>query len=225
MYGKWGVLLLGITLLACADEGPSAPVQPREPNFVLSGTVLDDAGRPIANASAQIMTGPFSGGSAQTDADGEFSFPHVAGQVTLAVWKDEFGVYTKDLLVDADVALQISLSRLVSADSIVLDATVRFFVPANAPSCDHNWDAQAPCRRIFFRAPASGFLFITIRWYAGSPLDAIVANLNGDYLAYSEEAGEREISVALHVDEGTTYDIRVNSYYSAQLFDLTAKLT
>lgn len=213
-------------LLGCADEEPiSAPTTPA---FVLFGSVRDSAGEPIAGATAQITDGTFRGRVAFSNQGGYFKFVQVSGPMTISVWKDgyDFSV-VRDLMVSADLALDVTLARIEFSDSIILGQLIRSNVLAGAPPCDPvHWDAHAPCRRFSFTAPASGRLLISVTWSGGSPLDAVIMSPEGAYLETSEEwgPGVEKVTVGTYVQEGLTYEIRISSYYDAQVFNLIADL-
>jgi hypothetical protein len=189
---------------------------------VLFGIVRDEAGHPLPGSTAELVT---TGAVTATNDSGYFSFANVRGVVTVRVSKVGFAQQSQDLDVTADVVVHLALRRLALADTIVLGATIHSTVDAAAPPCDPGgWDAAAPCRRFQFIAPASGQLAISITWMGAPPLDATMVTANGTYLAWSTESGIDEIRLQANVEAGEFYEIRVNSYYGAQAFDLTANL-
>ena len=214
-------------VMACSSETPLAPPPPPPPplpTYVMIGLVRDEEGLPLTDAVAELagMT-RFD----TTDQNGLFSFAGLRGPVTVWVRKDGYGTHSRSLLITADVTVNISLIRLFLADSLVLGQTIRTTVEADAPPCDPiGWDAQAPCRRFTFTAPHSGNLILMIAWFGGSPLDAtIVQAADGHYVGTSKDAGFESIFADAVVEGGRQYEIRVNSYYGAQVFDLKAVLT
>ena len=222
------VAAAGILMTACdKPEDPVGPVStPVRPSFVVFGVVRDTAGLPVSGATAEIVEGRFQGWIQISNDDGYFSFTGVSGLITIRVWKDGYERYVQTLVVTADLVLEISLSSVEPIDELALGRTIRSNVPADAPPCDPvGWDAQAPCRRFLFTAPSSGELTIRIWWAGYPPLDATMMAPSGDYLAASAESGFEEIVMNAFVTAGETYEVRVNSYYEYQVFNLRADLT
>ena len=96
-----------------------------QPGSELAGVVVDEANKPVANASVQIGQGPWRD-RADCDDHGRFSFPYVGpGKVALSASSDAF-IATPDLLVDHDgvranrnVTLHVELGA--RATGIVVD--------------------------------------------------------------------------------------------------------
>lgn len=107
-----------------------------------------------------------------------------------------------------------------------LGQTIQSTVSADAAPCDPvGWDALAPCRPFSFTAPQSGFLVIVISWNGGPELDATIVEPNDRYLASSTQGpGAEDITLTAAVEANVRYEIRVNSYYSGQVFLLRADL-
>ena len=210
--------------MACSREAPLAPEPPPAlPTYVLIGIVRDGEGLPVPGVVAELAG---LSRSDTTDPEGLFSFAEVRGPITLWIQKEGYASHSRSLLLTSDVTISISLVRLFLSDTLVLGQTIRTTVEANAPPCDPiGWDAQAPCRRFTFTAPHSGVLVLMISWIGGSPLDATIIAADGRYVATSKEAGFEAVFADAAVEGGQTYEIRVNSYYGAQLFDLKAVLT
>ncbi len=222
------VATAGMLMTACDNpEDPVGPASaPARPSFVVFGVVRDTAGLPVSGAAAEIVEGWFQGWTKISNDDGYFSFPGVSGPMTIRVRKDGYEYYVQTLVVTADLALEVTLSSVEVIDEMALGRTIRSTVPEDAPPCDPiGWDALAPCRRFLFTAPSSGELSIRISWAGDPPLDATMMTPNGDYLATSEESGFEEILMNAFVTAGETYEIRVNSYYDYQVFNLRADLT
>ncbi len=213
------------TAMACAGEeplpvAPPPPPPPALPTFVVFGTVQDEAGAPLPGATADDVTG---GRSDITDDNGYFSFTGVRGPLTVRVRKDGYETFSQYLAsVSGDIALNIRMFRVLE---IVLGSTIHAMVDWSMPPCDPiRWDAQAPCRRFEFTAPFSGTLVLSISWAGGSELDATMVR-NDDYIATSTSVGLETVAMSAFVMAGVTYEIRVNSYYGSQVFDLRADLT
>ena len=228
------VAAAGILMTACdKPEDPVGPVStPVRPSFVVFGVVRDTAGLPVSGATAEIVEGRLQGLIRTSNDDGYFSFAGVSGLITIRVWKDGYERYAQTLVVTADVVLEIRLWSVEVIDEgegigeMALGRTIRSAVPADGPPCDPvRWDAHAPCRRFSFTAPSSGQLTIRIWWAGGPPLDATMMAPNGDYHAASEESDIDEIVINAFVTAGETYEVRVNSYYGYQVFNLRADLT
>jgi hypothetical protein len=83
--------------------------------------------------------------------------------------------------------------------------------------------AAFPCRERSWRS-FSGVVTITVSWAGTVPLDATLVTYFGDYIAVSEEAGYGKLTLSGFVEAGAPYEVRVNSYYSSQAFELTADL-
>ena len=212
-------LLASFAIIACAEE-PSAPTVQPAPYFTLSGVVRDEAGIPVAGAQIDVnSTIKFSNDS------GFFAFERVRGLLTVIVTKPGFDEYGVKVNLQANVDLDVRLQNELVASEIMVGKTLAGTIPATARPCDPvRWDANAPCRRLTFRAPASGTLVLTLRWTSSPPLDLVVTNTFGDYLASSVEVSDNQAFVALHVDKDRRYEVRVSSYYGAQLFELTTEL-
>jgi hypothetical protein len=104
-----------------------------------------------------------------------------------------------------------------------LDRTVRSSVSATAAPCDPvGWDESAPCRRFYFIAPATGRLSIDNAWNGVPPLDATIVIPANRYVATSTDNGFNRVSLSASLIAGVRYEVRVNSYYGAQVFDMTA---
>jgi hypothetical protein len=206
-------------IIACADEPSAVQMQPA-PFFTLSGVVRDAAGVPVAGAAVDINSAfKFSSDS------GYFAFERVRGELTVIVTKTGFEEYGAKVRMDANVDLNVRLEKQLVVSEIIVGKTLAGTIHANALPCDPvRWDANAPCRRLSFIAPVSGTVVLTLRWTNTPPLDVVVTNAFGEYLAVSEEVGDNQAYVSLLVDQARRYEVRVSSYYGAQLFELTTEL-
>jgi hypothetical protein len=212
--------------LACDSPQEPAQVAPlQRQGFVVFGVVRDETGLPLSGAAAEVLDGTFRGRGAVSNPNGYFSLVDVSGPMAILVWKDGYDLHQKSLDVAADLVLEFTLQRVAHADSITLGLDVAYIVLEDAPPCDPaGWDAQAPCRRLYFLAPTSGILTVVITWTGEPQLDAVITSPNGTYLGTSSELGFERIIVSASVGAGDLYEIRVNSYYGRQMFRLRADL-
>lgn len=221
------LLLACAALLACDDPGmePAAPPAVQPPYFVVFGTVRDQAGLPIAGAIAEIVTGSHVGLSALSNEAGHFSLRGVHGPMVIQVWKEWYSLSEHIVDVTGDVPIEVTLADLPYGDTIVVGQRIRYLLPGDAAPCDPvRWDARAPCRRLRFAPQSAGALVITVTWKNGSPIDVVITTTKGEYLAASDWGDSEEAIVSAYVNPDETYEIRVSSYYNAQVFDLKADL-
>jgi hypothetical protein len=142
------------------------------------------------------------------------------------VWKDHYDVYENQFGVVSDTGIAVTLRRAEYTDSLILGLPFRSFVSAYAPACDPaGWDAKAPCRRFSYTAPASGLLDILITWNGGTPLDATFTTSGGIYVGTSSDVGAGRVAVTAPLTARGAYELRVNSYYEFQTFEVKANLT
>jgi hypothetical protein len=215
-----------VMLVACGTDAVAPPDNATLPTWVVSGFVRDEAGIAVPRAAVELLSGLFGNRLSIADDSGFFSLERVRGPITIHVSKDGFEYYSRYLVVADDLTLLVRLPRLEGwSDIIRLGQTIRSTVEPRAAPCDPmGWDAQAPCRRFPFTAPASGALIISIAWHGGSRLDAIIALSDGTYVATSDDTGLEQITVLATVGAGEKYQVYVNSYYDRQVFDLKADL-
>ena len=209
-----------LCLAACHADETIAPVKSAA-GFTVTGVVRDEAGTLVSGALATL------GGSDYTFTNGAgvFRIDGVRGDRKLLVAKESYDDFSRELTVTGDVFVEVVLTAIAYADSLVLGEALRSNVASNATPCDPiHWDARAPCRRFKFRAPETGVLSVTVVWDYGSPLDVVITTENGTYLASSGEDELPRASVSARVARGEVYEVRVNSYYEAQVFDLRAEL-
>jgi Carboxypeptidase regulatory-like domain len=193
------------------------------PTYVLFGAVRDSSGAPVAGALAEIITGGYKGRSALTNQSGYFTFIGLNGPLTVRVDKEDYEASEKTVDVKADLQLDVIIRKLYYADSIELGRTIRSNVSASSSPCDPvQWDARAPCRRFRFIPRSSGFLSIQIKWDGLIPLDATIVTLRNAYIATSRDAGFGVVTIVASLTAGETYEVRINSFYGALTFDLTA---
>jgi hypothetical protein len=209
-------------VVACGDgtENPVTPAEPAPPAFVLLGTVQDEDGAAVSGAAVEITEGRYKDLSTATDAQGHFAFVGVRGHLVLRITKLGYEGRLQGVLVSDNQLIEIRLDR---AAVIELGKTIR--AVTGEPPCDPvRWDANAPCRRFYFTSPSSGRLVIVVTWKSGPDLDATMLTESDDYLAHSNLTGASQITLQATVDAGLPYEIRVNSYYQTQEFDLKADL-
>jgi len=217
---------MAAVMIATACDSPveePATQTPRPPRYVVFGAVRDEQGLPIQGASAEIISTSSFGLRALSNSNGYFSFKDVSGFLLVRVWKDGYDHRTHWLKVDEDSQFEVSLLR-VETDSIFLGRTIRSAVDPHASPCDPQWDAEAPCRRLSFMAPATGTLTIGVAWFGGSELDVVIVRSDETYLAFSDLTGFDEAVLEAQVEAGHKYEVRVSSYYDPQVFNLTANL-
>ena len=225
------ILAVWGTVMGCGggSEPPSGPPLTQPPQnpatltFVVSGLVRDETGAPLQGATAEIAA-PTGRAIAITNTSGSFSFGNVRGFASLHVWKDHHEVYENSFGVASDTGIAVTLRRADFTDSLILGLPFRSFVSAYAPACDPAWDAKAPCRRFSFTAKASGLLDIDITWNGGPMLDATFTTTAGTYVGTSSDIGAGRIAVTVPVAARSTYELRVNSYYEFQMFEVKASL-
>ena len=190
------------------------------PGFNLIGIVRDDDGLPVSGATVQITFGSGRDQSAATNENGIFIFSGLRGLSTLRVLKIGYRPNSQTVVVTADQAVEF---MLVKAPVIELGKVIG--AVTDEPPCDPiQWDGRAPCRRFRFTPPSSGLLVVFVTWKGSSELDATIVTTGGIYLATSEESGAGQAILQAGVEGGVMYEVRVNSYYESQAFDLKADL-
>ena len=222
------LLAASALVMACSSNDLVQPVLPPPappPTFVIFGIVEDETGQPLRDATADLIKSGWTTLSAITSDSGYFSFSGVSGPVTIRVRKSGFTSESRYMEVTADVLSRIRLARLLPDVVLTLGGTISAVVQAGSPPCDpEGWDAQAPCRRFYFTAPAAGKLEVVVSW-AGTPeLDVTLVAVGGGYVAASNPAGFERVLLEGPVHKGTDYELRVNSYYGTQEFQLKAGL-
>ena len=227
-HGMLVAACLGLT--GCADRNATGTVPYRVPWHTVAGIVHDTAGVPLRGAAVSLYVEPATFRDAVTDEVGGFSFTDILGNAVLTVWKAGHEPWLKGVPVYANVDLDITLRADSTADttnSLPLAHVVRSLVPHSAPPCDPaRWDARAPCRSFVFNAPVTGDLVVTITALAGSVLDLTIVRVSDrGYLGYSDTAypGGSPVGARASVTGGQAYEVRVNAYYTASLFDIEAR--
>jgi len=128
-------LVLGSLLsISCGDEGTRpnlvapTPPTPSPTVFTVSGTVRDDAGRPVASAQVGVgirfsKTGPAF--ASMTDAAGVFSGSLPPGSYEMSVGKDGYQwIQGRSVVVTGDLRLDVTLLPGVIVSGIVDEAGV-----------------------------------------------------------------------------------------------------
>ena len=223
------LLLAGSALiLACGEamvDPALIPPTPPPPTFVIFGIVETEEGTRLAGATAELIrTGHFTLSSVTGDS-GYFSFAGIRGPATVRVSKPGYTDEARYLNVDGSILSHFRLTRLLPDQVLTLGDTITATVQEGAPPCDPSgWDAEAPCRRFHFIAPASGQLLVAITWQGNPQLDAVLVTAGGGYVAFSDDAGFERALLEGTVVKDVVYELRVNSYYGRQDFKLTAEL-
>jgi hypothetical protein len=221
------ILPLLLLLPACSDVDklPTQPVTPVAQTFAISGTIRDMEGNAVLGATADVIGSAYSGKQSVSDAEGFFSITGVEGLLTLRVWKEGYEAMFKSLIVNSDTTLDITLASFEFADTLVLGEPVRAYVSASAMPCDpERWDERAPCRIFTFVPAMSGTLEIGLSWRGSPQLDLTIVSDQGEYIATSKGAAPETAVLEAFVVAGSRYEIRINSYYEYQEFELMAQL-
>jgi hypothetical protein len=210
---------LAATIVSCtviaACGGPTSPssIVGRSGAFVLTGTVRELEGIPIAGATVDLQGSLLEPRSTLSAQDGTFRFDGIAGTFTLRAIKDGYEVAAKNVSIQADQVIDLTVQRV---GRLVAGEVFRGIV--DQPPCDpRGWDAQAPCRRIRYTPIATGTLTLRVTWTGASDLDLILADR---YWPSVDHA----IRATAHVEAGREYEIRLNAYYAPVTFEMTADL-
>ena len=229
---KRAAFVAACVILAACHDSPTVPtattpeIQVKPPTYVVFGIVRDESGAGVFGAVAEIVVGPYAGRATTSNADGYFAFAGVVGDLTIRVFRDGYERILKTLTVKADVVLDVQLAAISPGDTILLGQTIRSSVASDAPPCDpFGWDARAPCKPFRFTAPRGGVLMVFVSWESGPELDVSIVTPPNKYPpSWSSSGGTREASLTAPVESGVTYEIRVNAYYSGQVFHIHADL-
>jgi hypothetical protein len=223
---RFVLLATGAALMACVGNDTSSPGEPGfRPTYVLAGTVRDSADMPVPGATVLIATGYDRGLSAVSNQSGYFKLVGVIGTLSLRISKEEYEPYQTTLDIRSDTSVDLTIRRLAFAfaDTIEFGRTIRSYVYENAVPCDPaGWDARAPCRRFYFTPSSAGVLAVEIKWDGEPSLDATIVTPSNSYVTSSTEAGAGRILMSASLAAGVKYEVRVNSYYGYQAFDMTA---
>jgi len=200
-------------------------VSPQPPTFGVYGYVRDENGIPVVGAEASITSSTFTGSSV-TNPAGYFAFERLRGQASLRIWLEPYEIYVRDTLLTSNVILDVKLKKAVYGDTLVLGGAIRSFVARGSPPCDPiHWDASAPCRRFLLTPKTNGNLLIAVTWFGLPELDVTITTTGGTYVGTSGESLAGRVVASASLEAGVTYEVRVNSYYDSQVFDIRADLT
>lgn len=220
-----------VAFAGCGDPHGSSPTvvapapepEPPTASWNVVGTVRS-ARAGLPGVTVAVESGPFIGRATLSDDAGGFRLSAVSGTLMLSASKPGYERYLQSLSITNDVTIDIDLTRAVAADSIRLGSVIETSVSSGAPACDPSWDARAPCRRFVFVAPATGVLSVAVTWSGAPELDATLVTLTNEYVATSTEVGPGVLALSAPVTAGRTYELRVNAYYTAQVFTLRAEV-
>jgi hypothetical protein len=203
------------------QQPPPPPPPPLSEFFTLSGRIEDVDGGGLSGARVQLTT-PSTIQTTLSGNGGEYRFDNVRGTVELRVSKDGFiDASTTTFSVDKERTLNITLQQLLilaPGTRLIPGTTLRGTV--QAPPCDRNWDAGAYCQRLSFIPPVTGVYELVLNWKGPSELDLLVDQSFSLY--WSSATGP--IRALVTGDAGVEREIRIQSYYSPQTFELTASL-
>lgn len=211
-------VIAACTLLgACGSEEPLLGPAETPLQYVVSGTIRDDAGLPVA-ASRVEATGRdplLVGHSTITDDGGAFRFEGLTGPVTIRAEKVGHYPALEHVLPGSDLGRLIRLRRF---EALSLGNTVssRIDQPCSGWRSPHYF-----CRGFHFRAPASGWLVVSISTVF-EELDATIALAGAETdLAYNWGF---DFELAAPVTVGGKYEVLVYSYTRLLEFELRADL-
>lgn len=210
-----------LALSGCTDSVSPSDSSQLVKGFTVAGAVVDSAGAPIAFTSVDFR---FAGTvlHALTGQPGTFRFANISGSGVLVAYRDGYDVSRTVVTVSGDTTLApITLARLVVDDRLTIGRVVRASVLASSPPCDPMWDSMAPCRRFLFTAPADGDLVVRVDWQGLPELDITIVR-NRTYFGTSLPDGSEAAVAAAALERGQEYEVRVNSYYESQVFDMKA---
>ena len=213
MKSPAALILSGAMIAAC--DGPTSPTPsvPISRAFALTGVVREVDGSPIGGASVQIQGTSFETRTTMSAQSGAYRFDGLAGMFVLRAVKEGYDVVTKNVTVTADQVADLNMQRI---GRLVESEVFRGII--NDPPCDPGgWDAQAPCRRIFYTPTTSGTLTLRVTWTGSSEIDLLLAG------GYWKPEGH-EIRATIEVQSGREYEIILNSYYAPVPFEITAEL-
>jgi hypothetical protein len=210
-------MLICLVAAGCGDSprsisSPASPTPIALPvpagGYTLTGTIRDPDGRPLPDITV-VFKGSGEGQSV-SDAAGRYSITNVSGSIDLRVSMHGYADWSAVRYVAANQVVDITLSPIVE---LVPGST--FHGTVNGSPCDPiAWDARAPCRQLFFTAPASGTLDLVLTWSGQSDLDMLAGG------QYFTSITARQIHATVPVGAGVRTEIRINAYYRQEPFEL-----
>jgi len=214
---------IAISVLLAGCEGPSRSMagplpsgaQPDASTYAVSGRVQDIDGSAIPGAVVTLEE-PLPVRTEKTDEAGRFRFDGVRGRVVIRATKADFSEATLTVWVAADQMLAVTLQQALH---LIPGVTLRGTIQGHP--CDPNWDAQAPCVRVFFTPPATGLYELHLTWKGPSAVDLLI-----DGQLY-EESYNGQIRARVSGRAGVRLELRMHAYhlpYLAEPFELTASL-
>ena len=203
--------VIAICLVAASCGEPATGPTPAG-SYTLSGRIRDLDGMMLA-AVPVVLAGQGLNRTTVTGADGRYLFDNVSGFVNLRISTDDYLAASRNVMVAADQVVDFVLERIV-----VLTAGTTLRGTVRGQPCDPiTWDARAPCQRVFFTPPTIGTLDLVLSWSGADELDLLVGRFYR-----SARAGEHEISASFFIETVEQREIRINSYYQPQEFELRA---
>ncbi len=215
-----GVLVAGCDGASRSFAGPvpvPAGPQPDTGTYTVSGRVQDVDGTPIAGAAVTLQ-GQSPARTVESDESGQFRFEGVSGAVGVHATKTDFTDTVMNLWVGGDQTLTVTLQKVLY---LIPGVTLRGIIQGRP--CDPNWDAQAPCIKVFFTPPATGLYELHLTWKGPSAVDLLV---DGSFALYWESY-TGEIRATVPGQAGILREIRLHAYhlpYLAEPFELTASV-
>lgn len=108
------MLVVVTALSACNKGGNQGPVAPPSSGFNLRGFVFEQLSgdeTAVGAVLVEVTSGPSSGTSTTTDADGRFSIPGVSGQLNLRLTRDGWVPTGTTVNVTEDTFVRVELTR------------------------------------------------------------------------------------------------------------------
>jgi hypothetical protein len=158
------VLTLGVAGAVVAQEGPNQPTATTAAaapgaKAAVIGTVTDQSGAPVANATVSVDNGAGLTQSATTDAQGLYAVELPAGSYHVSVSAGGLRIFQANAVLSPGQALTLGVAGalIAQADSSVpaaVQATAPASAPVSAPAAPAPAAASAPVQ--IQTAPASG---------------------------------------------------------------------
>jgi hypothetical protein len=203
--------LIAACIVAASCGEPTTGPTPTG-RYTLTGSIRDLEGTMLADVPV-VLAGQRLNRTTVTGANGKYSFDNVYGFFNLRISTDGYLPASRNVSVAADQVVDFVLEHIV-----VLTAGTTLRGTVRGQPCDPaGWDAKAPCQRVFFTPPTIGTLDLVLSWNSADELDLLI-----DPFYWSAPAGEREIRASLDIVSLGQHEIRINSYYQPQEFELRA---